>query len=301
MRMTLPGFTCFLRHALLAGLAAGVPCGGAQEAAPFAPAGVAFVEKNCVSCHGEKKQKANLALHAVRDDRALLRARKQWLEVVRMVESGDMPPEDEPQPTAQERRAFTASVQAVFAAANSAQPDPGRATVRRLNRTEYNNTIRDLLHVEFKPAEDFPRDDVGFGFDNIADVLSVSPVLMERYLDAAERIAEEAIPLNPARPPKRTMAGKYCEPANPHVPPDRFRPINAAEREAILSGPLNTPVRIMPENEFCPAAIARPLAPGARRPRPRRRASSGARCLSDRAAGAGRTGSPRQHPRTAAP
>ncbi len=218
--------------------------------APFAQAGVAFVEEHCTACHGEKKQKAGLALHKVRDDLALLRARKQWREVVRMVESGEMPPEDEPQPTAEERRAFVASVNAVFSTANGAAPDPGRLTVRRLNRTEYNNTIRDLLHVEFKPAEDFPSDDVGFGFDNIADVLSVSPVLMERYLDAAERIAEEAIPLNPARPPKRTMAGKYCEPANPHVPPDRFRSVNAAEREAILSGPLNTPVRITPDNEF---------------------------------------------------
>ncbi len=241
---------CAATPLALCGLAAFAPRSAAAEVAPFAQAGVAFVEKNCVSCHGEKKQKANLALHAVRDDLALLRARKQWLEVVKMVESGEMPPEDEPQPTAEERRAFVASVQAVFTAANSAQPDPGRTTVRRLNRTEYNNTIRDLLKVEFKPAEDFPRDDVGFGFDNIADVLSVSPVLMERYLDAAERIAEEAIPLNPARPPKRTMAGKYCEPANAHVPGDRFRPVNAAQTEAILSGPLNTPVRIAAGEEF---------------------------------------------------
>ncbi len=211
---------------------------------PFAQTGVAFVEKHCVACHGAEKQKGNLALHTVRDDRSLLRARKHWKDVVEMVESGEMPPEDKPQPTAEERRAFVASVNAVFAAANSAPPDPGRTTVRRLNRTEYNNTIRDLLKVEFKPAEDFPSDDVGFGFDNIADVLSVSPVLMERYLDAAERIAEEAIPLNAARPPRRTMAGKYCEPASPQVPQDRFRPINAARREAILSGPLNTPARI---------------------------------------------------------
>jgi len=222
----------------------------AVAAEPFPQGGVAFVEKHCVSCHGKDKQKAGLALHAVRDDLALLRARKQWREVVKMVEGGDMPPDDKPQPTAAERAAFVASVQAVFSAANSAKPDPGRTTVRRLNRTEYNNTIRDLLRVDFSPAGDFPNDEVGFGFDNIADVLSVSPVLMERYLDAAERIAEEAIPLTAAPPPKRTMAGKYCEPASPQVPQDRFRPINAARSEAILSGPLNTPVRITEKNEF---------------------------------------------------
>ena len=226
----------------VAGFAA--PASRAQEAAPFATAGVAFVGKHCVACHGKEKQKANLALHTVRDDRALLRGAKHWREVVEMVVSGEMPPEDKPQPTAEERSAFVASVNAVFAAARSAPPDPGRLTLRRLNRTEYNNTIRDLLKIEFQPAEDFPRDDVGFGFDNIADVLSVSPVLMERYLAAAERIAEEAIPLSAARPPKRTMAGKYCEPASAQVPQDRFRPINAGQREAVLSGPLNTPARI---------------------------------------------------------
>ena len=241
----MPIVTPFIRRSCAA-LAFSLAChtASAEPARPFTEVGIAFVETHCVSCHGKEKQKANLALHLVRDDLALLRARKHWRDVVEMVESGEMPPEDKPQPTAEERRAFVASVKAVFAAANSAPPDPGRTTVRRLNRTEYNNTIRDLLKVDFKPAEDFPGDDVGFGFDNIADVLSVSPVLMERYLDAAERIAEEAIPLNPARPPKRTMAGKYCEPASANVPADRFRPINAARREAILSGPLNTPVRI---------------------------------------------------------
>ena len=243
---------CLPRAAALLGwlvLAGGAAWAG-PEVASFAPGGVAFVEKHCVSCHGKEKQKAGLALHAVRDDGALLRARKQWREVLKMVEAGDMPPDDKPQPTAAERAAFVASVKAVFSAANSAPPDPGRTTVRRLNRTEYNNTVRDLLRVDFKPAEDFPSDEVGFGFDNIADVLSVSPVLMERYLDAAERIAEEAIPLAVAAPPKRTMAGKYCEPASATVPQDRFRPINAARKEAILSGPLNTPVRIAEKGEY---------------------------------------------------
>jgi hypothetical protein len=252
----MPTISRLFRRALLAfALASGLwPGPGAwaagAAAGPFAEVGVKFVESHCVSCHGKDKQKANLALHTVRDDLGLLRARKQWREVVRMVESGDMPPEDKPQPTNAERSAFLASVKAVFAAADHARPDPGRTTVRRLNRTEYNNTIRDLLHVEFKPADDFPSDDVGFGFDNIADVMSISPVLMERYLDAAERIAEDAIPLTAAHPPKRTMAGKFCEPASATVPQDRFRPINAARKEAILSGPLNTPVRITAGNEF---------------------------------------------------
>src|SRR5204862_6936859 len=70
--------------------------------------------------------------------------------------------------------------------------DPGRVTIRRLNRAEYNNTIRDLVGVDFKPAADFPTDDVGYGFDNIGDVLSLPPLLMEKYLAAAEKVIEEA-------------------------------------------------------------------------------------------------------------
>ena len=77
-------------------------------------------------------------------------------------------------------------------AENAATADPGRVTARRLNRAEYNNTIRDLLGVSIHPAGEFPVDDSGFGFDNIADVLSVSPMLMEKYMAAANRISRLA-------------------------------------------------------------------------------------------------------------
>ena len=85
----------------------------------------------------------------------------------------------------------------------NAKPDPGRVTVRRLNRVEYNNTVRDLFGVDIKPAEDFPSDDVGHGFDNIGDVLSLSPVLMERYLAASETVAQRVIQPIPPKPTKR--------------------------------------------------------------------------------------------------
>ncbi len=209
-----------------------------------------FLEKHCVACHGREKQKAGLTLHQFHDDFSVLRARRTWKEIINMVESGEMPPEDREQPAAEEKKRFLATVTALFARADNAKPDPGRLTVRRLNRTEYNNTIRDLLHVEFRPADDFPSDEVGHGFDNVGDVLSVSPVLMERYLDAAEKIAEMAIPLNAASPPKRTLRAMYCEPASPDTPKDIFRPVNAARKEAILSGPLNTPVRVAPDGDF---------------------------------------------------
>ena len=237
--------------AFLAALALLLPFAAARAAAPtFAEAGVPFLEKHCIACHGKEKQKGDLALHEFRDELSVLKARKRWRDVIANVHSGDMPPDDKPQPTAEEKQRFLASIAGIFAKADTAKPDPGRLTVRRLNRAEYNNTIRDLLHIEFRPADDFPSDDVGHGFDNIADVLTVSPVLMERYLDAADRIAELAIPLSAIKPPKRTMSAKFCEPASFNVPQDRFRPLCASEKDAVRSGPLNTPARLIPEGDY---------------------------------------------------
>ena len=220
------------------------------ETSTFATDGVPFLTKHCVSCHGKDKQKGDFALHEFRDDISVLRARNRWRDVVEMVRSGEMPPDDKPQPSAEEKRRFLASVAGVFAKADAGNPDPGRLTVRRLNRNEYNNTIRDLLHIEFRPADDFPSDDVGHGFDNIADVLTVSPVLMERYLDAADKIAAQAIPLSAIAPPKRTMAAKYCEPASANVPQSKFRPFTASEGDGVKSGPIHTPARITADGDY---------------------------------------------------
>src|SRR5258705_1674402 len=104
-----------------------------------------------------------------------------------------MPPEKKPQPTPEERELITAWIQSEIFKCDCDHPDPGRVTIRRLNRAEYNNTIRDLVGVNFQPADDFPADDSGYGFDNIGDVLSVPPVLLEKYLAAAEKILEAAI------------------------------------------------------------------------------------------------------------
>ena len=82
-------------------------------------------------------------------------------------------------------------------ALNPLAPDPGRVTLRRLNRVEYRNTVRDLLGVEYRADEEFPADDTGHGFDNIGDVLSVSPLLLEKYLAAAQQVVAEAVPMVP--------------------------------------------------------------------------------------------------------
>ena len=151
--------------------------------------------ENCSSCHGTRRQKGNLNLQAYDSLEALTNDADRWEIVVRKLRDGDMPPEEEePRPTPKQIAELTGFVEREIAKADAARPpDPGRVTTRRLNRTEYNNTIRDLLGVDLRPADEFPNDDSGYGFDNIGDVLSTSPLLMEKQLAAAERIARTAI------------------------------------------------------------------------------------------------------------
>ena len=159
----------------------------------------AFLSKYCINCHGGTKPKGDLNLAAFGDEASVTRARKVWSRVKEYVESGEMPPEGKPQPAEAESKAFAGWVQSTLAKADcGGQLDPGQVTLRRLNRSEYNNTIRDLVGVDFRPADDFPSDDVGYGFDNIGDVLTLPPILMERYLEAAEKIAEQAIVAGPS-------------------------------------------------------------------------------------------------------
>src|SRR5690606_590600 len=98
------------------------------------------------------------------------------------------------QPSEKELQAFVEWLQAALDDIDcSEQRNPGRVTLRRLNRAEYDNTIRDLVGVDFHPAEDFPVDDSASGFDNIGEVLSISPILMEKYVAAAEQVMQKAV------------------------------------------------------------------------------------------------------------
>ncbi|HEX3134296.1 MAG TPA: DUF1587 domain-containing protein, partial [Planctomycetota bacterium] len=154
---------------------------------------VPLLSTYCYSCHGDKKQKGDLNLQAMKSGSDAEKARKEWKKVADNVRSHEMPTDKaDQQPTDAERGKIIAWVKSLAA---TDTPDPGRVTVRRLNRLEYNNTIRDLVGVDFKPAEDFPEDDVGNGFDNIGDVLSLPPLLMEKYLIAADAVLEHAIVL----------------------------------------------------------------------------------------------------------
>jgi hypothetical protein len=208
-------------------LAAVFACAVPASAADFPKEGVAFLQKHCVACHGEKKKSAGVSLHAITDEAGLLKNRKLFQSVLRVLDAGEMPPpERKVQPTVEERELFRNVVGAAFDKADrDAKPDPGRVTARRLNRTEYANTVRDLTGIDFNPAEDFPADDIGYGFDNIGDVLTLSPVLMERYLSAAEAITARAILVDLPKPSQRWTGGKYLEPATNPEKVGKVRPI----------------------------------------------------------------------------
>lgn len=233
------------------------PALGASDAAPdFAKTGRPFLEKYCIGCHGGDKPKADLTLVPYRDAAGLVKQRKVWENVLKMLVAGEMPPKgkDRPRPSVAETEAFMALVKAVFDHADrNAKPDPGRVTMRRLNRVEYRNTIRDLIGVEFDPTEDFPSDDIGHGFDNIGDALTLSPVLMERYLAAAETIMSRAIVPVPPAVPKRHLSALYTEPASSDsgkLFERGFRRMTTDGKQFIEVGPINTPYQWEANGEY---------------------------------------------------
>ena len=146
-----------------------------------------LLKKYCYGCHGNGAKAGGVALDGEID-------KSTWETVIHHVSTHEMPPENvKLQPTAAERDSITDWIAGQIYKYDPKHPDPGRVTMRRLNRSEYNNTIRDLIGIDFHPADDFPADNSGYGFDDIGDVLSLPPLLMEKYLAAANTILNKAI------------------------------------------------------------------------------------------------------------
>lgn len=154
-----------------------------------------LLKKYCWDCHAEGEKKGDLALDEFADEGAIWAGKKTWSTVQFHLENWMMPPPKKEQPTPAERITITRYLDLLLNPYDPNKPDPGRVTIRRLNRVEYNNTIRDLLGVDARPADEFPEDDTGYGFDTIGAVLSLPPILMERYLSAAEKVLDLALPL----------------------------------------------------------------------------------------------------------
>jgi hypothetical protein len=145
-------------------------------------------------CHSGDTPRAGLSLEKFKTAASVTAAAEIWERVVANVSSGHMPPEGFPGPTKAQRTRMVAWIQTTLAG-DCGVRDPGRVTMRRLNRAEYDNTVRDLTGLDLKLGQNFPSDDVGYGFDNIGDVLTISPLLMEKYLAAAETVAKRTISL----------------------------------------------------------------------------------------------------------
>ena len=174
------------------------------------PAHRELLNEYCIGCHNARTRTADLALDEldltqVPGDGAV------WEEVIRKLRGGMMPPPNARRPAGSSLQELAAWLEQTLDEASRANPEPGRAALHRLNRTEYGNAIRDLLDLEIDVTELLPADDEAYGFDNVADVLRVSPSLVEQYLSASRRISELAV----GDPEIATIGSVY------RVPPDR--------------------------------------------------------------------------------
>lgn len=165
-----------------------------------------ILDQFCYDCHGYGSDKGGVVLDGFADD-AAVRDTTLWLRAFKNLRSGFMPPSDEAQPSEEQKEKVFAWIKEKAFRLDHEQPDPGRVTVRRLNRVEYRNTVRDLLGVDYDTSKEFPADDTGHGFDNNADVLTVSPMLLEKYLDAATAIVQEAVPTESLVVAEQKIAG----------------------------------------------------------------------------------------------
>ena len=152
-----------------------------------------ILEQHCFDCHSGDDSAAGVNLESYQNLEQILDDDRKWASILNQVSIGAMPPEDEEPLTAAKKANLTRWIQSSFDLVSCENSFPGTVTIRKLNRIEYRNSVRDLLGVDYRPSKNFPGDDIGYGFDNIADVLSLPPVLMEKYLDAAEVISQLAI------------------------------------------------------------------------------------------------------------
>ena len=191
-----------LAVALTSAPAAADPRGVARYRAAVEP----LVDQFCASCHSGRSAKGGVSFDA--DPPALVADTDLWAKSLRMVRADLMPPKGKDRPTPDEVKQLTAWVTGSVFRIDPADPDPGRVTLRRLNRVEYRNTVRDLLGVDYDTDAEFPPDDTGHGFDTLGEVLTLSPLLLEKYLAAAHAVVGKAVPSAPRVPAERRIPGQ---------------------------------------------------------------------------------------------
>ena len=169
-----------------------MPIGFAQSAALSPSADRVLLDKYCVTCHSDRAKTGGLTLEKL--DLANISANAEtWEKVIRKLSVGAMPPSGMPKPSPGDVSAFVSSLETSLDKAYAANPNPGHATLHRLNRTEYANSVRDLLALDVDASSLLPPDDESYGFDNNADVLGISPSLLERYVSASRKVSRMAV------------------------------------------------------------------------------------------------------------
>ncbi len=162
----------------------------------------------CFDCHGDGMEKGQVSFDQFGSREEMQAKPELWLAALKNLRAGIMPPEKKPRPSPAEEQVFANWIKASMFQIDPRDLDPGKVTIRRLNRVEYRNTIRDLTGFDFNVEEELPTDDTGYGFDTIGDVLTMSPLLLEKYIRAAEKITAEAVPRTLAVPAEETVAGE---------------------------------------------------------------------------------------------
>jgi hypothetical protein len=165
------------------------------------------IHQYCFDCHGDGEKRGGVAFDEFKSDQSILTNRDLWWTALKYMRAGIMPPPKKDRPTAAEQQRIAGWIKSAVFTINAKDIDPGRVTLRRLNRVEYHNSIRDLLGVDFDAEVEFPPDDSGYGFDNIGDVLTLSPMLLEKYVAAAKTIVSEAVPVVDREPAELTITG----------------------------------------------------------------------------------------------
>ncbi|HVV02307.1 MAG TPA: DUF1587 domain-containing protein, partial [Verrucomicrobiae bacterium] len=168
-----------------------------------------ILEEYCYDCHADGMSKGGIAFDELTNATQLL-DHNLWMKVLKNTRAGIMPPRKKRRPAPAEQQKLENWVKFEAFGLDPKNPDPGRVTIRRLNRVEYRNTIRDLLGVDFRADVEFPPDDTGYGFDNIGDVLSVSPLLIEKYMEAAKEVVSAALPGVLGDVPARARRRESC-------------------------------------------------------------------------------------------
>ncbi|RYD19848.1 MAG: DUF1592 domain-containing protein [Verrucomicrobiaceae bacterium] len=167
-----------------------------------------ILEDHCYSCHGDGEDKGKVTLDTFGSTAELMNQQELWVHVLKNIRGGLMPPAKKDRIPSEDFAKLENWIKQGPLKLDPANPDPGRVTLRRLNRVEYRNTIRDLMGIDFRTDEEFPADDTGYGFDTIGDVLTTSPLLLEKYMQASETIVSKAVPLQSKITPQRNIPAK---------------------------------------------------------------------------------------------